>query len=71
MERESSLDERLRKDEEKAAAIKERQIRLGHVPAPVETDEPPEEEPKETEKKPASTPKRPSRRGSRAKTVKT
>lgn len=72
MERESSLDERLRKDQEKADAIKERQIRLGHVPAPVENgDEPPEEEAEKKEQKPASTSKRPSRRGTRAKTVKT
>jgi hypothetical protein len=46
MERESSLAERERKDAEKAAAIKERQIRLGHVPAPEE-----EEKPKEKSKK--------------------
>lgn len=48
MERESSLDERLRKDKEKADAIRARQIRLGHVPAPEE----PKEEPKEEKPKP-------------------
>jgi hypothetical protein len=70
MERESSLDERLRKDQEKADAIMERRIRLGHVPAPVEnSDESAEEKSEEKEQKPA--PKRSSRRGSRAKTVKT
>ena len=37
-ERESSLAERERKDAEKAAAIKERQIRLGHVPADPEPE---------------------------------
>jgi hypothetical protein len=46
VEKESSLEERQRKDEEKAAAIKERQIRLGHVPAPSEDEgEEPREEP--------------------------
>lgn len=40
VERESSLDERMRKDKEKANAIRERQERLGHVP-------PREEKPKE------------------------
>lgn len=33
MERESSLEERQRKDKEKADAVRERQIRLGHVPS--------------------------------------
>jgi hypothetical protein len=33
-ERESSLEERERKDKEKADAIKERQIRLGHIEEP-------------------------------------
>jgi hypothetical protein len=48
MERESSLEERQRKDAEKAAAIKERQVRLGHIPAPTEevSEEESEEEPK-------------------------
>lgn len=32
-ERETSLDERLRKDKAKADAIRERQIRLGHISA--------------------------------------
>lgn len=46
MERESSLEERERKDKEKADAIKERQVRLGHVPAPSEDEaEEPREEP--------------------------
>jgi len=31
--RESSLEERLRKDQEKAEEIHERQLRLGHIPA--------------------------------------
>jgi hypothetical protein len=33
------LEERQRKDQEKADAIKERQIRLGHVSAPEEKEE--------------------------------
>lgn len=36
MERESSLDERLRKDQERADYVRDRQIRLGHVPDPEE-----------------------------------
>jgi hypothetical protein len=36
VERESSLEERQRKDKEKADSIRERQIRLGHVPDPSE-----------------------------------
>lgn len=47
-ERESSLDERLRKDQEIAEENKQRQIRLGHVPSP---------EPEEPESKPKSKPK--------------
>jgi hypothetical protein len=39
VERESSLEERQRKDQEKADAIKERQLRLGHVSAPEEKKE--------------------------------
>lgn len=39
MERESSLDERLRKDQERADEIRARQIRLGHIPADVEVEE--------------------------------
>jgi hypothetical protein len=31
VERESSLEERQRKDKEKADAIRERQLRLGHI----------------------------------------
>jgi hypothetical protein len=34
MARESSLEERQRKDKEKADAVKARQIRLGHIPSP-------------------------------------
>jgi hypothetical protein len=34
VERETSLAERERKDKEKAEEIRERQVRLGHVPAP-------------------------------------
>jgi hypothetical protein len=45
VERESSLEERERKDKEKAESIRERQIRLGHVPDPnEEEDETPREE---------------------------
>lgn len=40
MERESSLDERLRKDAEIAADNKQRQIRLGDIPAPIPTEVP-------------------------------
>lgn len=36
VERESAEEERERKDAEKAAAVKERQIRLGHIPVPEE-----------------------------------
>lgn len=39
MERETDLEERERKDREKAEAIKERQIRLGHIPDPSEETE--------------------------------
>lgn len=39
VERESSQEERERKDREKAEEIRERQIRLGHIPDPeVESD---------------------------------
>lgn len=47
-ERESSLEERERKDAELAADRKARQVRLGHVPAPEEQEE---------EKKPKPKPK--------------
>ena len=53
MARESSLEERTRKDEEKANYIKERQIRLGHVPNPDEEEEEEGEE-EEEEEKPAA-----------------
>jgi hypothetical protein len=53
VERESSLEERERKDAEKAAEIKDRQVRLGHVPA-----EPEEKDDKdEKEEKPNAKPK--------------
>jgi hypothetical protein len=56
--RESSLEERERKDQEKADAIKERQIRLGHIPAPEEVEEEKEsvkaEEPVKVEKEESS-----------------
>jgi hypothetical protein len=51
VERESSLEERERKDAERAAEIKARQVRLGHVAA-----EP--EEKDEEEEKPKAKPKR-------------
>jgi len=57
MERESSLEERERKDAEKAAAIRDRQVRLGHVPAPTEeaeVEEEPVEEKKTTSKRRSS-----------------
>jgi hypothetical protein len=46
VERESSLEERERKDAEKAAEIKARQVRLGHVSAEPEESEEKEEKPK-------------------------
>jgi len=39
VERESSLEERTRKDEEKDEARKARQVRLGHVEAPKKKEE--------------------------------
>jgi hypothetical protein len=39
VERESAQDEHDRKQAEKAAQIRERQIRLGHIPAPEEESE--------------------------------
>ena len=38
VERESAAAERERQDAEKAAAIRERQIRLGHIPNPDEEE---------------------------------
>lgn len=49
MERESSLEERERKDKEKAEAIRERQERLGHVPTPLKTGESQTRESEESE----------------------
>jgi len=48
VDRESSEDERLRKDQERADENRARQIRLGHIPAPEaeEEDEEPKEKPK-------------------------
>ena len=43
VERESTQDEHDRQTAEKAAAIRERQIRLGHIPNP-EEEEPPASE---------------------------
>lgn len=72
MERESSLDERLRKDQEKADAIKERQVRLGHVPPPSDEDVEEVEEPKVEEESETKTPAPATskRARTRAKTVK-
>jgi hypothetical protein len=51
VERESSLEERERKDAEKAAEIKARQVRLGHVPAESEEKDEKEEKPKPKSKR--------------------
>jgi hypothetical protein len=51
MTRETDLQERQRKDAEKAAAVKERQIRQGHLSAPVVEEEVPAPKKTRTRKK--------------------